>query len=86
MSRYIETEKALNTLVDCVAGIIPIALAKHIIEHNSIADVQPVVRGEWVDSKDGTYYANCSVCEYQMDVHAERGYYNYCPHCGAKMV
>ena len=42
MSRYIEIEKALNTLVDCVAGIIPIALAKHIIEHNSIADVVEV--------------------------------------------
>ena len=50
------------------------------------ADVQPVVRGEWIDSKDGTYYANCSVCEYQMDVHTERGYHNYCPNCGARMV
>lgn len=41
-------------------------------------------RGEWVD-ENGTYYANCSKCGYQMDTHEERGYHNFCPNCGADM-
>ena len=41
-------------------------------------------RGEWID-EDGTYYANCSKCGYQMDTHQERGYFRYCPNCGADM-
>lgn len=41
-------------------------------------------KGKWVD-EDGTYYANCSKCGYQMDTHQERGYFRYCPNCGADM-
>ena len=41
-------------------------------------------RGEWLD-ENGTYYANCSKCGYQMDTHQERGYFRYCPNCGADM-
>ena len=41
-------------------------------------------RGEWLD-ENGTYYANCSKCGYQMDTHVERGYFRYCPNCGADM-
>jgi len=40
--------------------------------------------GEWID-EDGTYYANCSMCGYQMDTHQERGFFRYCPNCGADM-
>lgn len=42
--------------------------------------------GHWVDD-DGEfgYYANCSVCGYEMDVHENRGYFNFCPHCGSDM-
>ena len=43
-------------------------------------------QGEWInDSKEDSYYANCSHCGYQIDTHYERGYLNYCPNCGAKM-
>ena len=41
-------------------------------------------RGEWID-ENGTYYANCSKCGYQMDTHQERGYFRFCPSCGADM-
>ena len=41
-------------------------------------------KGKWID-ENGTYYANCSMCGYQMDTHQERGYFRYCPNCGAKM-
>lgn len=43
-------------------------------------------KGKWIDdSKEDSYYANCSHCNYQIDTHYERGYLNYCPNCGAKM-
>lgn len=43
----------------------------------TIEDVQPVVRGKWID---GTKRQTCSICRY-------RGVrsWNYCPSCGAKM-
>ncbi len=43
--------------------------------------------GKWKDSVLGMdgYYANCSECGYQIDVHKNRGYPNYCEHCGADM-
>jgi len=41
----------------------------------------------WVDDISGMgYYANCSKCGYQIDVHENRGYYRFCPECGRKMV
>lgn len=46
--------------------------------------------GKWIDDEEyntkyGYYFAHCSECGYQMDVHENRGYHNYCPNCGAKM-
>ena len=41
----------------------------------------------WIDDDSGSgYYANCSNCGYQIDVHENRGYYRFCPECGRKMV
>lgn len=49
---------------------------------------QPIVKerkkGKWVNDQND-YYANCSECGYQMDTHTERGYFNFCPNCGADM-
>lgn len=40
----------------------------------------------WIDDdSDYGYFANCSFCGYQIDVHENRGYHNFCPHCGAYM-
>lgn len=52
------------------------------------ADVVQVVHGKWIDEDPAfaEYFANCSVCGYEIDVHNERGYFNFCPNCGAKMV
>ena len=41
-------------------------------------------KGDWIN-ENGTYYANCSKCGYQMDTHQERGYFRYCPNCGSRM-
>ena len=50
------------------------------------ADVVQVVHGRWIDTDSHLgYFANCSACGYQMDVHTERGYFKYCPNCGTKM-
>ena len=41
------------------------------------------MQGEWIDTDDNL--ANCSNCGYQIDIHQNRGYMNYCPNCGAEM-
>ena len=46
--------------------------------------------GKWIDDDEineklGTYFAHCSQCGFQMDVHNNRGYFNFCPNCGARM-
>ncbi len=43
--------------------------------------------GKWIADNMGLdgYYANCSECGYQIDVHENRGYPNYCEYCGADM-
>ena len=45
------------------------------------ADVAPVVHGRWVNG------CQCSVCGDRHGPYNSRHkpYYNYCPHCGAKM-
>lgn len=40
---------------------------------------------DYINLQLDTYLANCSECGYQMDVHSNRGYFNFCPYCGAKM-
>ena len=58
------------------------AIAKDLIRKAPVADVAPVIHGEWIH-KNGEIY--CSVCggEALMD----EVYYKspYCPDCGAKM-
>lgn len=53
----------------------------------NLPSVTPEIpKGKWIDdSKEDSYYANCSHCGYQIDTHYERGYLNYCPNCGLKM-
>ena len=45
------------------------------------ADVAPVVHGQWVNG------CQCSVCGDRHGPYNSRHkpFYNYCPHCGAKM-
>ena len=48
-------------------------------------DVTPVVRGEWVDTPNGTETI-CSYCKADWNVFDNDTYrFNYCPNCGAKM-
>ena len=57
---------------------------------SSLPTIEERKEGEWVDDDEtneklGTYFAHCSQCGFQMDVHSNRGYFNFCPNCGAKM-
>ena len=56
----------------------------------SLPTIEERKEGEWIDTdyinlQLDTYLARCSECEYHMDVHNNRGYFKYCPNCGAKM-
>jgi len=56
----------------------------------SLPTVEERKEGYWIDADEineqlDTYLANCSVCNCQMDVHENRGYFKFCPNCGAKM-
>ena len=58
------------------------AFQKTVCEHRLYCPERP--QGKWIE-EDGSYYANCSCCGYQIDTHYERGYLNFCPNCGADM-
>lgn len=45
-----------------------------LIDEQPIADVQPVVRGEWIDGR-------CSVCGNSSRYETEK----FCPNCGSQM-
>lgn len=64
-----------------------LSTALDVIDEIEPADVVHVVHGKWIDEDPAfaEYFANCSVCGYEIDVHNERGYFNFCPNCGAKM-
>ena len=49
------------------------------------ADVQPVLRGQWIedDDGDGRHCSNCGTDYCYLISHCEN--YKYCPHCGALM-
>ena len=62
--------------------------ADDITDRLSTADVQEVRHGKWVYTSRSLEWADCkcSECGY-TDIFASdiECFYNYCPHCGAKM-
>jgi hypothetical protein len=64
------------------------------LELQKAADVEPVVRGEWLNFVGDYVTAECSVCgecydpsDYNDKEHFDmfKQLYKYCPNCGAKM-
>ena len=47
-----------------------------------IADVRPVIHGEWMEPDDDYGYFVCSICE-ERSPNDER--WNFCPNCGTNM-
>jgi len=59
-----------------------------IIDSLPTADVQPVMRGEWIKDEIGAKYcSNCLNYPYDDDeYHIAYWSSKFCPHCGARMV
>lgn len=58
-------------------------LFENVLEKTETADVQPVVHGKWVND------IQCSNCGWYMEddvtISPMMVFFDYCPHCGAKM-
>lgn len=90
MADYIERETVLNALSvfnDRIHGnkhfLNGIETAKEIVDKTMSADVAPVVHGKWVND------IQCSNCGWYMEddvtISPIMVFFDYCPHCGAKM-
>lgn len=90
MADYIERKTVLNALSvfnDRVHGnehfLNGIETAKEIVNKTLSADVAPVVHGKWVND------IQCSNCGWYMEddvtISPMMVFFDYCPHCGAKM-
>lgn len=90
MPEYIEKGKVINVLT--AAGVADSdkrrrTWARAICKVDGIpaADVAPVVHSRWVQV-NSTQEHYCNECGADYDLYAYcKGFYNYCPHCGAKM-
>jgi hypothetical protein len=69
-------------------------VAKIHLRHVPAADVKPVVHGRNIsDEAHGHIEFKCSLCGCELstvyggknDCGMDGGYFNYCPHCGARM-
>lgn len=88
MAEYIERGAALREAkYAAVRGLDPVAF----VEDVPVADVAPVVHGQWIRPhwKNNNYCCNCSECggeamhrDYQWN---KNDIYPICPNCGAKM-
>lgn len=90
MKDYIEREAAIKSVYERCSG----EHWEDILRSLPVADVKPVVRGEWIAYPECLKYPNaysddhivCSVCEECfsiLDNDCER--FNFCPNCGADM-
>ena len=81
MARYIDFEIAREYLHKACEGLGSNGglMLKIKFDEEPTADVVPVVHGEWVVNKDGSF--SCSVCKFNFYPLS----FEYCPHCGAKM-
>ena len=80
MSRYIDADKLLTTLLDDLPYK---ASVKRVLMQAPTADVVEVRHGEWKLGKSGVMYF-CSFCGYAAHPREEEQW-NFCPNCGAKM-
>jgi hypothetical protein len=85
MAEFIDREAARDLLDIALDDDWEIEYANDRLDEIPAADVRPVVRGEWRQTKDEFgIYNKCSVCgkEYYCGPIAP---FNFCPNCGADM-
>ena len=87
MSGYISIQSVYD-LIDkgyLVSNHNPKKIRKLISELPS-ADVRENVRGEWIDTSEGTYCSRCNKFPYDDGEYRLVGWRsNFCPNCGADM-
>lgn len=74
MANYIDKNELLHA-IDKRNGRLPLWLDEILMQDCKVADVAPVVHGQWF----GTV---CTACGESTSFYYDC---NYCPHCGAKM-
>ena len=81
MAEYIEREAAKKEFNLNFGGVSHAVIANRILDAIPAADVQPVVHGRWIDTREYCGDYMCSNCKelYRTNV------FNYCPNCGARM-
>lgn len=88
MEAYIDrdaTVESLNALKPFLRDRGQVQLLRRIMNHIGkipVADVVPVVHGQWLDDQ---YFWRCSACLEWLEVAQGTADMNYCPHCGARM-
>ena len=87
MSEYI-TKEALRGLLKPfktpISGVPVMAVSEYAINAIPAADVEPVVRGEWIEHYDECECPVCGETWNYCDNDTER--FDCCPKCGARLV
>lgn len=94
MAEYIEREAVRNAILGEHPDLHYPSWYANIIDSIPVADVAPVVHGEWIIGVDNDDFdVKCSKCEW-TDIFEVAGIFtveriakamHYCPNCGAKM-
>ena len=88
MGDYISRDMAIArmTKLEVTNRLATMTGAKREIADMPVADVVPVVHGQWIDNElNGYKWAFiCSKCGY-IDGYPFSSRHNFCPNCGAKM-
>ena len=90
MAEYIDCEAAVNAVLNLVPKVdddgycwVIRGDAARAIDSIPAADVRPVVRGRWIETKTGFH---CSVCKSKAKGTKDGALLsNFCPNCGAMM-
>ena len=89
MARYIDADIAFEEITDFAGQAVTKSAygafwkAAKSVKKQPIADVRPVVRGEWIPCGDGDNVP--SMCSHCCKVSQFKSPYDFCPNCGADM-
>lgn len=83
--RMMETMSKHATYKSCAIARDAMEKMQIVVAGLPIADVAPVVHGQWIADGDGYHWTyNCSICAWK-DGYPFNERHNFCPNCGAKM-
>ena len=89
MAEYIEREALLKEAESRIMRGASAAAVYELIRDAPAADVVPVRHGRWIHTDLAAHWLwkdECSECTYHEKDRSDLSHFNYCPHCGAKMM